>query len=1059
MDGFVVILLLALVVGIVLVIAGAIMGIIAKRRTDELQHRLNEVERILRRLERSLDRPTNGQVAQFSPTQPAPHQPTPVPPAPPACTAPPATTADSVLAPAPALSASVVAISPVVVSEPSSAPPAAALSETPPAQPEPFPRTATDSTAAPPPMAPAESEPDALSGVEATLGLRWLTWVGVGLLFLGIAFFLKYAYDRDWLGHLFGPRLRIATATGLAVALAVAGWRSLTRGMVALGQGLLGGGQALLYLTIFAAFQPALMVVQTPLISTNTAFILMTLVTAAGLTAAVRLDAIAMAFIAVLGGIAAPVLVSSGQDARDALFAYLLLLDLGVLGVALHRRWRVLDLLAFAGTLLLFAGWFATWYHRHAQPDLPTLAWLGSFHLVFLLLPFAHHWRHRSPITVERFALALANLAWTLGYAAWMLHERAPLLLALLCFAGTALYLVLGLATARRIGEDHRTRDGFLALAALQLTLGFFYLLSVDGITTAWFAESVVLLWLGYRFAHAPTRWAALAVLALAMARTLAIHLPDVETQAAFLANRWFVTLVVASLGGAGFALVHHQQGASGSERTIARCCGHGAVLWLLLAGSLEILRHADGHPAAWTGVSAAMAITWLQLAGTIGLLAWAARRASPPTLLTALLPLAAAGIAATAAYALYPAEALPLLNGCGFGMVAICTAMLLAGATARHIAANGLAANLFGMAQLALIAGASVEALAWMQRGAASPAPSTLWQTLAWIWVLAGIAGSLCAQAWLSWRVLILAAIPLLLGLVTCLGLYAHRIDPHLLVVNQRFLLGVLACAALTWSGAVARRLTQPPALPTTGAVPGVALVLMAVFAIAESVSWSHDVFDGNAASDWTVWLLGLSAVLIALGGWWRHRATGNLGLRSVALLALAAALVLPLVVFLTTWQSALMFANLRCGLIAVAIAVAVLWSRCEGLAWLRRAAFVAALVGLSAEPPVWLLEHVADPIEAGRTALFSVTVMWVLIAATLLVLGFSRDRRWLRLVALAIFALTAAKLLLLDMSGAQQLYRILAFVLVGLVFVGASWLYHRVERRLARDAYQKRA
>jgi hypothetical protein len=35
--------------------------------------------------------------------------------------------------------------------------------------------------------------------------------------------------------------------------------------------------------------------------------------------------------------------------------------------------------------------------------------------------------------------------------------------------------------------------------------------------------------------------------------------------------------------------------------------------------------------------------------------------------------------------------------------------------------------------------------------------------------------------------------------------------------------------------------------------------------------------------------------------------------------------------------------------------------------------------------------------------------------------------------------------------MSGAQQLYRILAFVLVGLVFVAASWLYHRAERRLA--------
>lgn len=1050
MPGLFIVVLLALIGGAILVVAGAIMGIIAKRRTEELHRRLVEAERRLRQLERAASQPAALSAPPLRPSSPptaasaAGSPPPPASAAGGAAAAPAAVLADRHAATPP---------EPEPPAEPPSAPAAPGEPAAAPSAPAPaLPPAAGQADAAPRPAASLGPQPGSLAGVEAILGLRWLTWVGVGLLFLGIAFFLKYAYDRDWLGHFFGPRLRIATATALALALAVAGWRSLGRGMIALGQGLLGGGQALLYLTIFAAFQPAMLVVPAPLIGTSTAFILMAVVTAAGLTAAVRRDAIAMAFIAVLGGIAAPVLVSSGQDAREALFAYLLLLDLGVLGVALHRRWRMLDLLAFAGTVLLFVGWFATWHHRHAQPDLPTLAWLCAFHLVFLLLPFAHHWRHRSAITVERFALALANLAWTLGYAAWMLHERAPLLLALGCLAGAALYLALALATVRRLGEDRRTRDGFLALAALQLTLGLFYLLPVDGITTAWFVEAAVLLWLGYRFAHVQTRWAALAVLAVALARTLAVHLPDADVSAAFLANRWFIALAVAALGLAGFALVHRQHGASGAERTLARCCGHGSALWLLLAGTLEILRHADGHAAAWTAVSPAMAITWLQLAGTAGLLAWAGRHASQATLLTALLPLAAAVVAASAAYARYPAEALPLLNGCGFGAAAICAALILAGATARRIAAAELAASLFGMAQLALVASASVEALAWMQRGEARPAASTLTQTLAWIWVLAGIAGSLLAQAWLSRRVLILAAIPLLLGLATCLGLYLHRLDPHLLAANQRFLLGALACAAVAWMGTVARRLQAAPAAPGGGAIPGIALALMGAFAIAESVSWSHAAFDGDAASGWTAWLLGLSAVLIALGGWWRHRATGNQGLRSVALLALAAGLVLPLAVFLTAWRAGLMFLNLRCGLLAAAIAVAVLWSQGSGLAWLRWLAFAAALLGLSAEPPAWLLEHIADRAEAGRMALFSVTVVWLLIASTLLGLGFARDRRSLRLIALGLFALTAAKLLILDMSGAQQLYRILAFVLVGLVFVGASWLYHRVGHRASR-------
>ncbi len=34
--------------------------------------------------------------------------------------------------------------------------------------------------------------------------------------------------------------------------------------------------------------------------------------------------------------------------------------------------------------------------------------------------------------------------------------------------------------------------------------------------------------------------------------------------------------------------------------------------------------------------------------------------------------------------------------------------------------------------------------------------------------------------------------------------------------------------------------------------------------------------------------------------------------------------------------------------------------------------------------------------------------------------------------------------------MNGVQQLYRILAFMLVGVVLIAASYAYHRLERRL---------
>jgi hypothetical protein len=342
-------------------IVGAIMGMVAKNRTDQLLRRLDSVERKLAELraERRREAPAPAPGPDAKPTPTAQREPTPTAIWP----VPEPEAADAEAPPTPAEPEPTPAIDPEPLA------PASTTREVVDAlAAAPWPTetpTAAEPAPAPPPLptAPAQrrrddstNPNDHFAGVEQALGMRWLTWIGVGLLFLGAAFFLKYAYDRDWLGNLFGPRLRIATAAAAALGLAVCGWRSLRNGMQALGQGLLGGGQALLYLTISAAFQPAALVVDEPLLGQTAAFALMVLVTAAGLALAVRLDAIAMAFLAVLGGFATPILIHGDRDARDLLCAYLLLLDLGVLLVASYRRWRALDLLAFAGTAVLFGG-------------------------------------------------------------------------------------------------------------------------------------------------------------------------------------------------------------------------------------------------------------------------------------------------------------------------------------------------------------------------------------------------------------------------------------------------------------------------------------------------------------------------------------------------------------------------------------------------------------------------------------------------------------------------------------------------------------------------------
>jgi len=66
------------------------------------------------------------------------------------------------------------------------------------------------------------------------------------------------------------------------------------------------------------------------------------------------------------------------------------------------------------------------------------------------------------------------------------------------------------------------------------------------------------------------------------------------------------------------------------------------------------------------------------------------------------------------------------------------------------------------------------------------------------------------------------------------------------------------------------------------------------------------------------------------------------------------------------------------------------------------------------------------------------------------MLVIGFWQNIRLMRLSALALFGATALKLVIVDMARVQEIYRIVSFFVLGILMIAASYLYHRVEKRL---------
>jgi uncharacterized membrane protein len=92
-----------------------------------------------------------------------------------------------------------------------------------------------------------------------------------------------------------------------------------------------------------------------------------------------------------------------------------------------------------------------------------------------------------------------------------------------------------------------------------------------------------------------------------------------------------------------------------------------------------------------------------------------------------------------------------------------------------------------------------------------------------------------------------------------------------------------------------------------------------------------------------------------------------------------------------------------------------------------------------------------------AGFAAL---SVLWACVSACLAIIGFRKESAAVRRVSLGLFAVTIAKVFLFDMSRISTPYRIISFIILGLMLVGTSYLYHtfRGKALLRRDKSEGR-
>ncbi|HXC35025.1 MAG TPA: DUF2339 domain-containing protein, partial [Candidatus Acidoferrales bacterium] len=275
------------------------------------------------------------------------------------------------------------------------------------------------STTIPPLMGPASGPTRKTAPAinwEQFMGVKGFAWLGGFALFLGVALFIKYSFDNN----LVPPALRVAIGFIAGLGLLVGGVLMSRRNFPALSQTLCATGVVILYAVTFACHS----IYHFELFSLLPTFVLMAVITTAAFLLAVRLDALVVAILGMLGGFLTPLLLSTGENNPAGLFGYIAILDMGLIVVALHKRWHFLTALAALGTTLMELGWASEFFvpeqYFEGNKIFVAFAVLLGFNALWLA---AQVWsKRRNQINPWLSGSALGLVAVVFVFTAWFLN-------------------------------------------------------------------------------------------------------------------------------------------------------------------------------------------------------------------------------------------------------------------------------------------------------------------------------------------------------------------------------------------------------------------------------------------------------------------------------------------------------------------------------------------------------------------------------------------------------------------------------------------------------------
>ncbi len=383
-------------------------------------------------------------------------------------------------------------------------------------------------------LAPSAAYSDAADGPVGQLQ-RWLAsvnpfvMIGVLVTFIGLAMLAKYAADKD----MFPIEIRLAGVGLAGLIMILVGYR-LRHRQLNYGLVLQGGGFGVIYLTIYATAK------YYTLIPLSMALVLMLLVVLIAAIMAIIQNAMFLAVFASIGGFLTPVLTSDGSGRIELLLSYYLLLNIGILTLALFKSWRLLNWVGFVMTFGICLLWGIDNYT--VDKYLLCQLFLAAFFSIYLFISI-------------RFALlqpprlrGILDGSITFGLPAIVFliqnhiaghYNYGPALGALIL--GTV-YLVLRQLLYRRDADHLRTLcDAFTGIGLVLVSLAVPLSFSDQWTSVIWAVEACGLLWLGIRQDRLLLRCFALLLMVVAQL----VNLPSLDSWSSITSDQGWGSVII----------------------------------------------------------------------------------------------------------------------------------------------------------------------------------------------------------------------------------------------------------------------------------------------------------------------------------------------------------------------------------------------------------------------------------------------------------------------------------------------------------------------------------